>query len=174
MTTGRSSRPIGAPAESGESGRGGAGPSTDAPEDDVEKPAPAGPAIVADASGQSLGGYLRALWSRILAGQSGVLPVVLGVALIAIIFQVQNASFLTPGNLVNLLVQGAVFMLIGMGESLRASARRDRSVARIRRRHRRDRRHAPRRSRTSPGPGGPRSRAALIGDSRDRRRFKAR
>ena len=45
-----------------------------------------------------------------------MLPVVLGVVLIAIIFQVQNASFLTPGNLVNLLVQGAVFMLIGMGE----------------------------------------------------------
>ena len=45
-----------------------------------------------------------------------MLPVVLGVALIAIIFQVQNASFLTPGNLVNLLVQGSVFMLIGMGE----------------------------------------------------------
>ena len=116
MTTGRSSRPIGAPAESGEAVEEAQSLRRTLPEDDVEKAAPAGSAIVADASGQSLDAYLRALWSRILAGQSGVLPVVLGVALIAIIFQVQNASFLTPGNLVNLLVQGAVFMLIGMGE----------------------------------------------------------
>ena len=116
MTTGRSSRPIVAPAESGEAVDEAQSLRRTLPEDDVEKAAPAGSVIVADASGQSLGAYLRALWSRILAGQSGVLPVVLGVALIAIIFQVQNASFLTPGNLVNLLVQGAVFMLIGMGE----------------------------------------------------------
>ena len=116
MTTGRSSRPVGAPIESSAAVDEPQSLRRTAPEDDVEKPAPAGSAIVADASGQSLGDYLRALWSRILAGQSGVLPVVLGVVLIAIIFQVQNASFLTPGNLVNLLVQGAVFMLIGMGE----------------------------------------------------------
>ncbi|MGH7067602.1 MAG: ATP-binding cassette domain-containing protein [Acetobacteraceae bacterium] len=60
--------------------------------------------------------YGQALWSRIAAGQSGVLPVLLGAILIAIIFQTQNAKFLSAGNLVNLMVQGAVFMLIGMGE----------------------------------------------------------
>jgi len=65
---------------------------------------------------QSLGAYGRSLWSRIRAGQSGVLPVVLGVILIAVIFQSRNHLFLSPGNLVNLLVQGSVFMLIGMGE----------------------------------------------------------
>jgi D-xylose transport system permease protein/D-xylose transport system ATP-binding protein len=116
MTTGRSSRPIGLPGEgdaaikSAKSLRKtnliGAG----------EIPAPGGSAIVADAAGETLIGYARGLWSRVLAGQSGALPVILGVVLIAIIFQVQNSSFLTPGNLVNLLVQGAVFMLIGMGE----------------------------------------------------------
>ncbi|MGH7161176.1 MAG: sugar ABC transporter permease, partial [Acetobacteraceae bacterium] len=60
--------------------------------------------------------YGQALWSRIAAGQSGVLPVLLGAILIAIIFQSQNAKFLSAGNLVNLMVQGAVFMLIGMAE----------------------------------------------------------
>jgi D-xylose transport system permease protein len=65
---------------------------------------------------QSLRAYAAALWARILAGQSGVLPVVLGVILIGAIFQSQSSSFLSPGNLVNLLVQGSVFMLIGMGE----------------------------------------------------------
>ena len=36
--------------------------------------------------------------------------------MIGAIFQSQNSEFLSPGNLVNLLVQGSVFMLIGMGE----------------------------------------------------------
>jgi D-xylose transport system permease protein len=67
------------------------------------------------ATAQSTAAYLKAVWSRILAGQSGVLPVVLGVILIALIFQIQNPRFLSAGNLVNLLVQGSVFMMIGMG-----------------------------------------------------------
>lgn len=61
-------------------------------------------------------GYGRALWSRIIAGQSGVLPVVIGLVVIAIIFQSQTPRFLSAGNLVNLLVQGSVFMVIGMGQ----------------------------------------------------------
>ena len=75
----------------------------------------AAPATAA-AGRRRFGDYARTLWSRVLAGQSGVLPVVLGVILIAVIFQSQNAKFLSAGNLVNLLVQGSVFMLIGMGE----------------------------------------------------------
>ena len=67
------------------------------------------------ATAQSTPAYLKAVWSRIVAGQSGVLPVVLGVILIALIFQIQNPRFLSAGNLVNLLVQGSVFMMIGMG-----------------------------------------------------------
>ncbi|WP_321937823.1 ATP-binding cassette domain-containing protein [Paraburkholderia sp. J8-2] len=63
----------------------------------------------------TLRAYLVALRSRVLAGESGVLPVVLGVVLIAAIFQFENAHFLSAGNMVNLLVQGSVFMLIGMG-----------------------------------------------------------
>jgi D-xylose transport system permease protein len=65
---------------------------------------------------QSFGEYMHGTWSKIRSGQSGVLPVVLGLILISAIFQSQNANFLSPGNLVNLLVQGSVFMLIGMGE----------------------------------------------------------
>jgi len=67
-------------------------------------------------SPRTLGGLLREWWTQILAGESGVLPVVLGLIAIGIIFQTQNARFLSAGNLVNLLVQGSVFMLIGMGE----------------------------------------------------------
>jgi D-xylose transport system permease protein len=83
------------------------------PPPDGERPARQ---AAASAPPTSLGAYTRTLWSRILGGQSGVLPVVLGVVAIAIIFQTQNSRFLSAGNLVNLLVQGSVFMLIGMGE----------------------------------------------------------
>jgi len=49
-------------------------------------------------------------------GGTSVLPVIIGVILIAAIFQALNDRFLSTGNLVNLLVQASVFMLIGMGE----------------------------------------------------------
>ena len=64
----------------------------------------------------SLREYVRAWFVRIRAGESGILPVVIGLVVIAVIFQTQNANFLTPGNLTNLLVQGAVIMLLGLGE----------------------------------------------------------
>jgi D-xylose transport system permease protein len=70
------------------------------------------PELVAD----SLGEYLRGAFVRIRGGESGVLPVVGGLLLISILFQSLNSHFLTAGNLVNLLIQGAVFMLLAMGE----------------------------------------------------------
>ncbi|SRR5579875_323072 len=70
------------------------------------------PVIVAD----TLGEYLRGWVVRIRGGETGVLPVIAGMALIAVIFQILNSKFLSPGNLTNLLVQGAVVMLLAMGE----------------------------------------------------------
>jgi D-xylose transport system permease protein len=64
----------------------------------------------------SFGEYARAWVARVRAGETGVLPVVLGLILISAIFQHLNSHFLTAGNLVNLLVQGAVFMLLAMCE----------------------------------------------------------
>ena len=45
-----------------------------------------------------------------------MLPVVGGLLLISVLFQSLNSNFLTAGNLVNLLIQGAVYMLLAMGE----------------------------------------------------------
>jgi D-xylose transport system permease protein len=45
-----------------------------------------------------------------------VLPVVGGFLLISILFQSLNSNFLSAGNLVNLLIQGAAYMLLAMGE----------------------------------------------------------
>ena len=70
------------------------------------------PELLAD----SLGDYLRGWRDRIKAGQSGALPILTGLVVIVIIFQVQNSKFLTAGNLVNLFVQATVFILFGLAE----------------------------------------------------------
>ncbi len=63
----------------------------------------------------SAGAYMRAYFNRVKGGESGVLPVVAGLLLVSILFQSANSNFLTAGNLVNLLVQAAVFSLLAMG-----------------------------------------------------------
>jgi D-xylose transport system permease protein len=67
-------------------------------------------------STDSVGGYLRLTLVRLRGGETGVLPVVAGLLLVSVLFQSLNNHFLTPGNLVNLLVQAAVFSLLAMGE----------------------------------------------------------
>ncbi|MCU1452329.1 MAG: xylose transport system permease protein XylH [Acidimicrobiales bacterium] len=65
---------------------------------------------------ETLRDYLRVVYLRIRSGDTGVLPVVAGLLLISVLFQSLNANFLSAGNLVNLLIQGAVYMLLAMGE----------------------------------------------------------
>jgi D-xylose transport system permease protein len=60
--------------------------------------------------------YLRMSFARIRAGETGILPVIAGLLLVSVLFQWLNGNFLTPGNLVNLLVQAAVFSVLAMGE----------------------------------------------------------
>jgi D-xylose transport system permease protein len=73
-------------------------------------------AVAPEIAAGSLREYGRGWWLRVKAGESGVLPVVVGLILIAIIFQSQDQNFLTAGNLTNLMTQGAAFILLGMGE----------------------------------------------------------
>jgi D-xylose transport system permease protein len=70
------------------------------------------PEIVA----QSVGEYLRAWWARVIGGDAGVLPVVVALVLVGVVFSILNKNFLTPGNLVNLFDQSAVFIVLAMGE----------------------------------------------------------
>jgi D-xylose transport system permease protein len=67
---------------------------------------------------QSLGEYVRAYTARIRAGESGVLPVVAAMLAIVVVFTAisPNQVFLSPGNLVNLFQQAAVFMVLAMAE----------------------------------------------------------
>jgi D-xylose transport system permease protein len=73
-------------------------------------------AVPAELVAGSVREYLKTSIARIKAGESGVLPVVAGLILISILFESLDSKFLTAGNLVNLLVQAAVFSLLAMGE----------------------------------------------------------
>ena len=44
---------------------------------------------------QSLGQYFRAWWLQVRSGNSGVLPVVLGIVVVAVGFQIANSKFLS-------------------------------------------------------------------------------
>jgi D-xylose transport system permease protein len=70
------------------------------------------PEVLAD----SLGDYLRAWWKRIRGGESGALPIIAGLIVICIFFDVQSSAFLTATNIVNLFVQAVFIILLGMGE----------------------------------------------------------
>ena len=67
---------------------------------------------------QTLGEYMRAWLVRLRSGESGVLPVLVGLVVITVVFQAisPNHVFLSAGNLVNLFQQSAIFMVLGMAE----------------------------------------------------------
>jgi D-xylose transport system permease protein len=64
----------------------------------------------------TLAGYVHAWWQRARNGDVGQLPVILGLIITAIIFQVARSTFLSAGNLTNLLTQSAAFILFGIAE----------------------------------------------------------
>jgi len=70
----------------------------------------------ADLLADSFGDYLQIVGRRIRSGESGALPVIVGLVAIVIFFQVKNSLFLSAGNLVNLLTQSAFIITLGMAE----------------------------------------------------------
>ena len=63
----------------------------------------------------ALAGAVRDWWTDVKSGQLGSLPIIVGLIIIAIVFQSQNDRFLTASNFVNLIVQSAAFATIAMG-----------------------------------------------------------
>lgn len=59
--------------------------------------------------------YGRNWLAGLRSGELGVLPIVGGLLLTAVVFQSLNDNYLTPGNLVNLMSQGAAIATIAMG-----------------------------------------------------------
>jgi len=64
----------------------------------------------------SFGEYVQSWWKRVRGGESGVLPVLVGLVIIVVVFQVTNSNFLTASNMWNLVTQGATYVLLGMAE----------------------------------------------------------
>src|SRR5579862_6749266 len=69
---------------------------------------------------QSLGQYLRASLLRIRGGDSGVLPVLLAMVVVAVVFQIitPEHSFLRPSNLVYIFGLSTVYMILAIAETL--------------------------------------------------------
>src|ERR1700676_5191674 len=67
---------------------------------------------------QSLGQYVRAWGQRVRSGESGVLPVLLGIVLVATVFGIitpENA-YLRPSNLVYIFGLSTVYMVLATAE----------------------------------------------------------
>ena len=95
------------------------------------------------------------------SGESGVLPILAGlVAHRGHLPDPGVRSFLSAGNIVNLLVQAAVFVLLGLAEIFALAPERDRPVGRVRRRRRWHAVIAELLAARTTGPGGP---AILVG-----------
>ena len=72
----------------------------------------AAPEVMADTFGE----YVKIWWTRVRSGDSGALPVILGLVAIVVYFQARNSLFLSAGNLVNLIEQAAWIVTLGMAE----------------------------------------------------------
>jgi D-xylose transport system permease protein len=59
------------------------------------------------------------VWAQIKGlrrGDSGMLPIIVGIAVLVAYFQIRNSLFLSAGNLVNLFVQATAYVMLGMAE----------------------------------------------------------
>ncbi len=95
---------------------GGAGTTEAAPDIQAEEAAIGAPIAAPELLAGSLGEYARIWLQRIRSGESGALPVILGVIVIVVFFQIKSSLFLSAGNLVNLLTQAAFIITLAMAE----------------------------------------------------------
>jgi D-xylose transport system permease protein len=79
----------------------------------------AAPEINADDSLISHESPWQEVWAQfkgLRRGDSGMVPIVVGIVVLVGYFQIRNSLFLSAGNLVNLFVQATTFVLLGMAE----------------------------------------------------------
>jgi D-xylose transport system permease protein len=104
-------------ANPGETPAGTAGPGTaDLTLDATAAGADVPPEILA----QSLSQYVKASWQRIRSGNSGVLPVILAIVIVAVVFEIitPEHAFLRPSNLVYIFGLSTVYMVLAMAETV--------------------------------------------------------
>jgi D-xylose transport system permease protein len=83
-------------------------------------PEAAAPDVPPEILAQSLGQYLRSWWIGVRSGNSGVLPVVLAMVLVAVAFEIVTPehAFLRPSNLVYIVGLSTVYMMLAMAETV--------------------------------------------------------
>jgi len=69
---------------------------------------------------QSLSQYVHAWWLRVRSGNSGVLPVVLAIVIVAVVFEIitPQHAFLRPSNLVYIFGLSTVYMVLAIAETV--------------------------------------------------------
>jgi D-xylose transport system permease protein len=67
---------------------------------------------------RTAGDVWRSLWGRVSQGDIGSLPVLVGLLLIGVVFQLANPNFLTPVNLTNLMSQIAAVGTLSVGVTM--------------------------------------------------------
>jgi D-xylose transport system permease protein len=73
------------------------------------------PVIIGTVRSQSVTEYVRTYLRRISSGDLGALPIIIGLIIIAAIFQTQNSNYLTSRNFVNLITQMAGITMMAYG-----------------------------------------------------------
>jgi D-xylose transport system permease protein len=104
-------------ADQGETPAGTAGAGTaDLTLDTTVAEADLPPQLVA----QSLGEYMRASLLRIRSGNSGVLPVILAIVIVAVVFEIitPEHAYLRPSNLVYIFGLSTVYMILAIAETV--------------------------------------------------------
>ena len=83
-------------------------------------PASEAAAEVRELVAQSLGQYLKAWWLKVRSGDSGVLPVLLAMVVVAVVFQIitPQHAFLRPSNLVYIFGLSTVYMILAIAETV--------------------------------------------------------
>ena len=96
----------------------GAVVAADSSPDLTAAPEAAAAVVPASLTAQTFGDYWRAVFQRVRGGDAGLLPVITGLIIITIVFQIlsPNGVFISAGNFVNLFQQSAVFMVLAMAE----------------------------------------------------------
>ncbi len=69
---------------------------------------------------QSLGQYMRVSWIRIRGGNSGILPVLLAIVIVAVVFEIitPEHAYLRPSNLVYIFGLSTVYMVLAIAETV--------------------------------------------------------
>jgi len=88
--------------------------------DPTAAPKTAGADVPPELLAQSLRQYFRAWWLQVRSGNSGMLPVVLAIVLVAVVFEVitPEHAFLRPSNLVYIFGLSTVYMVLAMAETV--------------------------------------------------------